>query len=123
MEPIWIKNYPPGVPATVELDAGETLVSLAENSFRDYADMVDKMQAYSTLAARQMAVENRRPGMWSPVTHGAWMFVRTYIFERGFLEGLDGLVIAALNAGGSFLKYAKRRESMRHARGGPHPGA
>jgi hypothetical protein len=44
------------------------------------------------------------------------MFFKTYIFEMGVLERFDGFVISILNAGGSFLKYAKLRELLVHGR-------
>ena len=40
------------------------------------------------------------------------MFLKTYFFELGLLDGFDGLVISVMNAGGSFLKYAKLREMI-----------
>jgi long-chain acyl-CoA synthetase len=39
MEKIWLQNYPPGVPAELELGPTETLVSSLENACRDYPDL------------------------------------------------------------------------------------
>ena len=41
------------------------------------------------------------------------MFLKTYLIKKGFLDGMDGLVIALTKAGGSFLKYAKLIELQR----------
>ena len=79
-------------------------------SFQDYSDLVDKMERYSSLAARSLFDEGKRAGPFAPAMHGLWMFFRTYLLERGMLDGFDGFVIAVMNAGGSFLKYAKLRE-------------
>jgi long-chain acyl-CoA synthetase len=38
MEPVWLQHYPPGVPAHLELGGDETLVTMMERSFREYAD-------------------------------------------------------------------------------------
>lgn len=89
-------------------------VAIEHRSFRNYADLIDKMQNYSTLAALQMREEGRRVYWWTPIAHGSWMFIRTYFLELGLLEGFDGFMIATLNAGGSFLKYAKLRELRLH---------
>jgi hypothetical protein len=51
----------------------------------------------------------------TPLSHGLWMFLKTYFLELGLLDGFDGLVISVMNAGGSFMKYAKLRE-MRQGR-------
>jgi glycosyltransferase involved in cell wall biosynthesis len=84
--------------------------ALEHHSFRDYADMLDKLQHYSTLAARQMHREGRSATWLTPMSHGLWMFIRTYFIELGMLAGFDGFMISILNAGGSFMKYAKLRE-------------
>lgn len=84
---------------------------LEHYSFQDYSDLIRKMEAYSTLAAREMLEKGRRAGIFSPLSHGCWMFFRTYILEMGLLGGFDGFIISVLNAGGSFLKYAKLREA------------
>ena len=47
-----------------------------------------------------------RPTSW---VAPAWTFVRTYFFQLGFLDGLEGLVIAYMAAFYTFLKYAKAR--------------
>jgi glycosyltransferase involved in cell wall biosynthesis len=93
-------------------------VAIDHHSFRDYADMLDKLQYYSTLGAEQMAARGVRGSAWSAVSHGCWTFVQVYGLKRGFLDGFDGLVIALLNAGGAFMKYAKCRE--RHITSTPY---
>lgn len=86
-------------------------------SFRNYGDMINKMQAYSTLAADEISCQEKIVGWWSPISHGIWMFIRTYILETGFMEGFDGFVISLLNAQGSFMKYAKAREIRMYGKG------
>ncbi|MGM0426919.1 MAG: glycosyltransferase family 2 protein [Thermodesulfobacteriota bacterium] len=87
---------------------------IEHRSFRSYSDLIHKMDRYSTLAAQDMLKAGRGVKWFSPFSHGAWMFVRTYLLELGILEGFDGFMISVLNAGGSFLKYAKLREIRLH---------
>lgn len=87
------------------------------HSFRNYADLIDKMQRYSTLAAEEMAEKDRSASAWTAISHGAWSFFSVYLLRLGFLEGFDGLMISLLNAQGSFMKYAKRREVIVIRRG------
>ena len=89
---------------------GDLNLTIDHHSFRDYSDLINKMQTYSTLSAREMFAHAKHAGWWTPLTHGLWMFLRTYILEMGFLERFDGFMISTLNAGGSFMKYAKLRE-------------
>ena len=38
-----------------------------------------------------------------------WTFFRTFVFQLGFLDGMEGLAIAYMAALYNFLKYAKAR--------------
>lgn len=83
---------------------------IEHRSFRDYSALVEKMERYSSLGSKEMFMRGKRANALSPVSHGLWMFMRTYLLEGGVLDGFDGLIISIMNAGGSFLKYAKLRE-------------
>lgn len=82
-------------------------------SFRDYSEMVKKMNLYSTLSAHDLKEKGTNVHAISPLSHGLWMFFRTYVLERGIFDGFEGLMISVMNAMGSFLKYAKLRELKR----------
>lgn len=94
---------------------------LHHHSFRGYGDIIEKMQTYSTLSSQELFEKGRKAGPMAPFTHGLWMFLRSYVLERGCLAGLDGLVISLLNGGGSFFKYAKLREHWDRLGQGPRP--
>ncbi len=79
-------------------------------SFGSYSDLVAKMETYSNLAARELYEKNAAVGVITPISHAFWMFLKTYLLELGILDGFDGFIISTMNAGGSFLKYAKLRE-------------
>lgn len=100
----WISNGP-----VKELD-----LNIEHRSFRNYSDLVHKMQTYSTLSAQEMLNRGKSVRWWSPFSHGLWMFIRTYVLEMGMMAGFDGFMISLFNAGGSFMKYAKLRESLMH---------
>jgi glycosyltransferase involved in cell wall biosynthesis len=85
-------------------------VPIEHLSFRNYSELVAKMENYSNLAARELHQKGAQVNALTPATHGFWMFIRTYFLKLGLLDGFDGFVIAVMNAGGSFLKYAKLRE-------------
>ncbi len=81
--------------------------------FPDYSDMLKTMNEYSTIAANELFLNGRRVNIFTPIVHCIPMFFKIYILKKGFLEGLDGLVLALLKAGGSFFKYAKLLELQR----------
>ena len=85
-------------------------VYLEHISFRKYSDLVAKMENYSNLSALEMFEKGIQAGPFTPMHHGLWMFLRTFLLEFGFLHGFDGFMISVMNAGGSFMKYAKLRE-------------
>lgn len=67
------------------------------------------MDRYTTLAAEQI-ISERRPVTFSKLLlDPAWTFFRTYVVERGFLDGMEGLAIAHMAALYNFLKFAKAR--------------
>jgi len=48
-------------------------------------------------------------GLRKLILDPAWTFLRSYVLQRGFLDGLEGLTIAHMAAIYTFLKYAKAR--------------
>ncbi len=88
-------------------------VCVEHYAFSGYTDMLRTMDEYSTVIARDLHGRGRRATAFTPLYHGVGMFLKIYLLERGFLDGLDGLVTAVTKAGGSFFKYAKLRELQR----------
>ncbi len=89
----------------------KTLDAIIEHvSFRNYSELVAKMESYSNLTSKELFERNKQVNFLTPVFHGLWMFIKTYFLELGVIDGFDGLLISTMNAGGSFLKYAKLRE-------------
>ncbi|MBI5847781.1 MAG: glycosyltransferase family 2 protein [Nitrospirae bacterium] len=82
-------------------------------SFFSYSDMLRIMEGRSTDMAKELFDAGKRVNAVTPFLHGATMFMQVYILKLGFLNGLDGFIIAITRAGGSFLKYAKLLELQR----------
>jgi glycosyltransferase involved in cell wall biosynthesis len=82
-------------------------------SFTDYADMLKRLNNYSNLGAAELNGRNVRSSYLKAVSHGFFMFFRCFFLKRGFMDGMDGLVISLTKAGGSFFKYAKLLEMQR----------
>ena len=68
------------------------------------------LNRYTTLAAEELKARGRTPSFWRLLGSPAWTFFRTYVLQRGFLDGFAGLAIARMAALYTFLKYAKARE-------------
>ena len=68
---------------------------------------------FSGRAAKIMYQKGKRANSFSPFTHGLNAFIRKYIFQKGFLGGVDGMTVALSSAVNSYLKYAKLLEYQR----------
>jgi glycosyltransferase involved in cell wall biosynthesis len=85
--------------------------------FRDLDEVVAKMNRYSSLGASKLA--HKRVSMASAFGHGAWAFIKHYIFKAGFIDGWAGFVIAFAYFEVTFYRYAKRYEATQQW--GPPP--
>ncbi|MBL8397542.1 MAG: glycosyltransferase family 2 protein [Candidatus Accumulibacter sp.] len=74
------------------------------------AELIEKMQKYSTLYAEQ---NTKRSSPSKAFFRALFAFVRNYIFQKGFLCGYEGLLISVSNAVGVFYKYIKLYEKNR----------
>src|SRR6185503_19749832 len=75
--------------------------------YKDLRDHLERINRYSTLAALQMHEAGRRAGPFDLIVHPAAAFLRNYVLRRGFMDGMAGLTVSAVNAYSVFLKFAK----------------
>ncbi len=73
------------------------------------SEHLKSMDTYTTLAAQQLVTRGQRVGYFHLLVDPIWTFWKTYLFQRGFLDGVEGLTIAYMAALYDFLKYAKTR--------------
>jgi glycosyltransferase involved in cell wall biosynthesis len=67
------------------------------------------LDRYTTLAAQEMAAQGRPAPLWRVLASPPWTFLKTYLWQRGFQDGFEGLVIAYMAAVYVFAKYVKAR--------------
>jgi glycosyltransferase involved in cell wall biosynthesis len=67
------------------------------------------MNGYTTLAAEELAARRQRVTYGDLLFKPPWTFFKTYVLQRGFRDGVEGLAIAYMAALYTFLKYAKAR--------------
>jgi len=104
--------------AVVEGEVSHLSGDLIHLSYRDIHDQVVRMERYAEVTARHKMREGG--GSWSllrMVFDPPLVFVRRYFLQRGFLDGVPGLVALVINAFYVFLKYAKLWEMQRGGRG------
>lgn len=65
-----------------------------------------KLARYSGLSAQALHAQGRQATLWDLSVRPAYQFVRTYIMQRGFLDGRAGFILACGSAFHVFSKYA-----------------
>lgn len=81
---------------------------LKHHAFRDISHLIDKMQHYSSLWAKQNI--HKKSGVLKANLRAFWTFFRNYFLKNGFLYGYKGFIISVCNALGTFFKYMKLYE-------------
>ncbi|GIX46466.1 MAG: glycosyl transferase family 2 [Candidatus Tectimicrobiota bacterium] len=75
--------------------------------YRDLAHNVHTINRYSTLGAQQLHARGRRAHWYDLTLRPLFTFLKKYGLCQGFRDGPPGLVIAAMTAYATFVKYAK----------------
>ena len=81
--------------------------------FRDLAHQVETNNRYSSLQAQELFEKGKKFIFFKMMTKPFSKFVETYLWKRGFLDGMAGLMISVSAAYSVFLKWAKLWELKR----------
>lgn len=106
----------------VDGQLGRLTQPLTHYSYRDYSDVLRKIDSYSSAGAAQAFSKGKRSSPLSAAGHGLWAFLRTWLLQRSILDGAEGFGVALMNAQASYYKYLKlwymgRRQSAGHGGG------
>jgi len=83
---------------------------LRHYTYRSVSDFMERMERYSTLAAKEIIKNSGRAGLISLVIKPPFTFLKMYFLRLGFLDGTRGFMLAVLYSFYTFLKYAKTWE-------------
>lgn len=104
----WVGDF---IHESVQVDGrvGHLKSSILHFTCSSLSEHLKTMDRYTTLAAEQL-VEQQTPIGWKQLAiEPPWTFFRTYVLQRGFLDGVEGLAIAYMAALYNFLKFAKAK--------------
>ena len=76
-------------------------------SYHDIEDHVQRINRYTSISSRELFHEHKSWRMRDALLRPPFRFFRSYILNRGFLEGFAGFYVALTAAVYVFLKYAK----------------
>ncbi len=85
--------------------------AIAQIPYGDLSEAIRKMDRYTTLNARQHLARSSKSSFFKAISHSAWAFFKSYILQRGFLDGPAGFVVAFLRFENSFYKHLKLLEA------------
>lgn len=92
---------------TLDGRVGELRNSIVHYSYPDLHDVLEKLDRYSTGHARDLLASGQTSGLGKAIARGVFAFFRTYVLQRGFLDGQHGLMLAIYNAEYTYYKYLK----------------
>ena len=83
---------------------------LEHYSYHSISDFLTKMQAYSSLFAKEWKGK-KRSSPCKAALHGFFAFFKSYILKLGIRDGYEGFLISAYNGHTAFYKYLKLYEA------------
>jgi glycosyltransferase involved in cell wall biosynthesis len=66
-----------------------------------------KFNHYTSLAAEELKIKNKKFSVWSLIIRPAAVFFKMYFIRRGFMDGIQGFILAVFSSAYVFTKYAK----------------
>jgi glycosyltransferase involved in cell wall biosynthesis len=94
----------------VQGEVGTLKEPLEHFTYRTLSDFLQRLDRYSTLAAREMRREGRRFRRRDFFFRPPFTFFQMYLLRAGFLEGYSGLLLSVLYGFYTLAKYSKLRE-------------
>jgi glycosyltransferase involved in cell wall biosynthesis len=104
----WTGNYV-HESVVVEGRIGHLQENLLHFTCSSLSEHLKTMDRYTTLAAEQIVALKQPVGLNQLLLNPPWTFFRSYILQKGFLDGTEGLAIAYMAAFYNFLKYTKAK--------------
>jgi glycosyltransferase involved in cell wall biosynthesis len=93
----------------VSLDgpAGRLEHALLHHSCRDLSTWLRKTDRYAALGARELAARGRHASIVDIATRPPARFLKQWLLQGGFRDGVEGWILCGISAYGVFSKYAR----------------
>ena len=83
---------------------------LLHEPYRNLADHLATINRYSTIFAQQAQAQGRRARWWDLVFRPPLFFLKRYLLNLGFLDGIHGVLVCAMGAFSVLCRWAKLYE-------------
>lgn len=81
-------------------------------TYRDLSHQLRTVDNFSRIVAQQWQGERKRLRVWSLIFRPPIKFIETYLYKKGYKDGIPGFIIALVTSFYVFLKYAKYWELL-----------
>jgi len=99
---------------------GKLQGKLEHYTYWSFGQIMEKYERYATWAAEDLEEKGKKSGFLHITFLPLWRFFRQYFIQRGFLDGIPGLIVCTISMYYVFLKYAKLW-AMQHGLKQPNP--
>lgn len=97
----------------IEGSTGKLTGDIEHYTDPDIFHYYDKFNKYTSLAAGELNAKGKSFGIADILIRPVYLFIKMYIIRAGFLDGLQGFMLAVFSANYVFTKYCKLWELKR----------
>ena len=99
---------------SVDGRVGKLRGEIFHHAYKGISHHLATIDRYTELSVKQMVAEHQRASWLNLVGYPPLVFLRNYLWRRGFRDGTPGLIVSLMNSYYVFLKFAKLWEHHRH---------
>ena len=88
--------------------------NIYHHSYLTMEDYFSRFNRYTTEGAKDYYNKGKKVGIFDITLNPIYKFLKMYIFRLGFLDGVEGFVIASTSSLYSMIKYFKLREMYKN---------
>jgi len=93
--------------AVVSLSTYKSKSHIIHNTYESMEEWVDKMNFRSSMSAKQLFIDGKKPSSVRPIIRGLFAFFKKLIIKGGIFQGKNGFKVAITTMFNTYLKYIK----------------
>ena len=101
-----------------EKKIGKVQEHINHHTYLTLKDYLDRFNKYTSLGAKEYHKRGKKANFFGIVINPIFKFIRMYFFRLGFLDGVEGLLLAILSSNYTMVKYYKLLELNRRDKNG-----
>lgn len=88
-------------------EAGAIEGKLLHYNTEDINDLINKIAYYSEIHASEILKERKKVNIFKPLFYPPAKFIKNYVFEKGYKDGIRGFILSMTMSFHSFLSWSK----------------